>query len=283
MTTQREPFYHSHSYTGNPLACAVSVASFQLLLSEPERYQSLETRHWQCQQQYLADLNNLKQFRTCGTIAAMELETEASYFSELVPQLRRRFIELGVLLRPLGNTVYILPPYCVTDGGISHRLSSHPSSGNRGCRRLFHGSFCLSGHVAQQPVDSSGTAGTAGGQFLDFIARKAQLFLEQLFVGRRNRACQFDNGGAATNEVRRLGIVLLPFWGHAIALPSLSIGVIAITQAVPQKLIYRRIIQFIIENLPQRGFCERGELQIRTAHCLAVHRDNYNYLIILES
>lgn len=112
-------FYHSHSYTGNPLACAVSVASFQLLLSEPERYQSLETRHWQCQQQYLADLNNLKQFRTCGTIAAMELETEASYFSELVPQLRRRFIELGVLLRPLGNTVYILPPYCVTDGELA--------------------------------------------------------------------------------------------------------------------------------------------------------------------
>ncbi|WP_298617680.1 adenosylmethionine--8-amino-7-oxononanoate transaminase [uncultured Thermosynechococcus sp.] len=112
-------FYHSHSYTGNPLACAASVASFRLLLSEPERYQSLETRHWQCQRQYLADVSNLKHFRTCGTIAAMELETEASYFSDLVPRLRRRFIELGVLLRPLGNTLYILPPYCITDAELA--------------------------------------------------------------------------------------------------------------------------------------------------------------------
>ncbi|WKT80090.1 adenosylmethionine--8-amino-7-oxononanoate transaminase [Thermosynechococcus sp. PP45] len=108
-------FFHSHSYTGNPLACAASVASFQLLLAKPEAYQGLEARHWQCYQQYLADVSNLKQFRTCGTIAAMELATAASYFSDLVPQLRRRFIELGVLLRPLGNTLYILPPYCISD------------------------------------------------------------------------------------------------------------------------------------------------------------------------
>ncbi len=109
-------FFHSHSYTGNPLACAVSVASFQLLLEHPHTYQRLEALHWQFYQSYLAELSNLKQFRTCGTIAAMELKiNDSSYFSALVPHLRRRFLELGVLLRPLGSTLYILPPYCISE------------------------------------------------------------------------------------------------------------------------------------------------------------------------
>ncbi|ATS18687.1 adenosylmethionine--8-amino-7-oxononanoate transaminase [Parathermosynechococcus lividus PCC 6715] len=110
-------FFHSHSYTGNPLACAVSVASLQLLLAQPHTYERLEALHWQCQQTYLADVPNLHQFRTCGTIAAMELvlDQQTSYFSALVPKLRRRFLELGVLLRPLGSTLYILPPYCITE------------------------------------------------------------------------------------------------------------------------------------------------------------------------
>jgi len=109
-------FFHSHSYTGNPLACAVSVASFELLLAQPHTYQRLEALHWQHYHQYLADVPNLHQFRTCGTIAAMELAgQEASYFSTRIPQLRRRFLELGVLLRPLGSTLYILPPYCISE------------------------------------------------------------------------------------------------------------------------------------------------------------------------
>lgn len=113
-------FFHSHSYTGNPLACAVSVASFELLLANPHCYQRLEALHWQCYQGYLKDVPNLEHFRTCGTIAAMELvvDQESSYFSALVPKLRRRFLELGVLLRPLGTTLYILPPYCISESEL---------------------------------------------------------------------------------------------------------------------------------------------------------------------
>ena len=57
----------------------------------------------------------VRKARRCGTIAALELGDPAgSYLSELGPRLLRRFREAELLLRPLGNTVYVMPPYCIT-------------------------------------------------------------------------------------------------------------------------------------------------------------------------
>lgn len=111
-----QAFFHSHSYTGNPLACAVGVASLELLEQTPQMYKRLEDLHGQFMAQYLGEHPRIHQQRICGTIAAMELQTgdRRDYFDALGPQLRRRFLEAGFLIRPLGTTIYLMPPYCIT-------------------------------------------------------------------------------------------------------------------------------------------------------------------------
>ncbi|NJO78409.1 MAG: adenosylmethionine--8-amino-7-oxononanoate transaminase [Cyanobacteria bacterium RM1_2_2] len=110
-----QAFYHGHSYTGNPLACATGVASLELL-EQNSAYQTLETQHRRCLDKWLRDHPLLEHIRVCGTIAAMEVKTEAAsgYFNAVGATLKARFLEAGLLLRPLGNTLYLLPPYCIT-------------------------------------------------------------------------------------------------------------------------------------------------------------------------
>ena len=63
----------------------------------------------------LAEDSRFENPRQCGTIAAIDLKVpEGGYLSEVGPRLRAHAIDRGVLLRPLGNTVYVMPPYCVT-------------------------------------------------------------------------------------------------------------------------------------------------------------------------
>jgi adenosylmethionine-8-amino-7-oxononanoate aminotransferase len=109
-------FFHSHSYTGNPLACAVSVASLELLEQNPNVYQGMEKLHRQYLNQWLSNHPKLERIRTCGTIAAMDVKTESvsGYFNDIAPVLKARFLEAGFLLRPLGNTLYLMPPYCIS-------------------------------------------------------------------------------------------------------------------------------------------------------------------------
>lgn len=109
-------FYHGHSYTGNPLACATAVASLELLEQVPQAFRSMESWHRRYLQQYLQGHPRVEQIRTCGTIAAMEVITSESdgYFNTIAPRLKTQFLEAGFLLRPLGNTLYLMPPYCIT-------------------------------------------------------------------------------------------------------------------------------------------------------------------------
>jgi adenosylmethionine---8-amino-7-oxononanoate aminotransferase len=106
---------HSHSYTANPLACATGLASFDLLLNNPQSYQGLEVKHREYLNKYIVGNPKVEHIRTCGTIAAFDIKVEgAGYFHEISPMLRARFIQEGFLIRPLGNTVYLMPPYCIT-------------------------------------------------------------------------------------------------------------------------------------------------------------------------
>ena len=109
-------FYHGHSYTGNPLACATAVASLELLEQVPQAFRSMESWHRRYLEQYLHGHPRVEQIRTCGTIAAMEVITSESdgYFNTIAPRLKTQFLEAGFLLRPLGNTLYLMPPYCIT-------------------------------------------------------------------------------------------------------------------------------------------------------------------------
>ncbi len=111
-------FFHGHSYTANPVGCAAALASMDLLESE-ERRRDLEriaARH-----RGFADrirqhpaVGNLRQR---GTIIALEYRTSeaTSYFNRWRDRLYSFFMEKNILLRPLGNVIYVMPPYCITD------------------------------------------------------------------------------------------------------------------------------------------------------------------------
>ena len=105
-------FYHGHSYTANPLGCAAALASLDLLVAE--KYRSLTD--WQREQVVrLNQHGRLCRVRCCGTIVAVDVlvDGDEGYLHQIGPLLRERFLARGFLLRPLGNTVYILPPYCI--------------------------------------------------------------------------------------------------------------------------------------------------------------------------
>ena len=109
-------FFHSHSYMGNPLACAAANASLRLLERNPDSFTKMETLHRGLIQKWLVGNKRLNRFRVLGTIAAFEVVSEEGdrYFNSLGVILRQKFLDQGILLRPLGNTIYILPPYCIT-------------------------------------------------------------------------------------------------------------------------------------------------------------------------
>jgi adenosylmethionine-8-amino-7-oxononanoate aminotransferase len=107
--------WHGHSYTANPLGCAAALASLDLLEQNAAAFRGMEAHHLAFLDT-LADLP-VERRRVTGTIAAFELTTSGSggYFDAVGDRLRARAPDNGLLLRPLGNTVYLMPPYCLTD------------------------------------------------------------------------------------------------------------------------------------------------------------------------
>ncbi len=109
-------FYHGHSYTGNPIAAAAGVASLGIFEREPvfERINCIAAIH----RERLAAIENhpaVGEVRSIGTLAAIELKADdAGYTSKLRTKLYQFFLESGLLLRPLGNLVYVLPPYVIS-------------------------------------------------------------------------------------------------------------------------------------------------------------------------
>lgn len=111
-------FFHSSSYTANPIACAAANANLAIWREEPvlERIAALAAR----QATHLADIANISNPRRLGTIAAFEIEREdGDYMSALGPRLLAFFRERDILLRPLGNTVYVMPPYCIGEQDLA--------------------------------------------------------------------------------------------------------------------------------------------------------------------
>jgi adenosylmethionine---8-amino-7-oxononanoate aminotransferase len=114
-------FFHGHSFTANPLACTAALASIDLM----EKESCLEKIQWICEQQagFIEQLRNSVELypkkihnpRQIGTIAAFEISSGADeYLNNISGTITRKCMEQGVYLRPLGNTVYIMPPYCIT-------------------------------------------------------------------------------------------------------------------------------------------------------------------------
>jgi adenosylmethionine-8-amino-7-oxononanoate aminotransferase len=116
-------FFHGHSFTANPIACAAANASFGLLMQEECQRNILRIS-----QQHsdfatsLTLIHAIKEVRTLGTILAIELSSleSTSYTNPVRKKIYSYFLDRNILLRPLGNTFYIVAPYCITSKELNH-------------------------------------------------------------------------------------------------------------------------------------------------------------------
>lgn len=121
-TDRSRMFFHSSSYTANPIACAAANANIAIWQQEPvnDRIATLAAR----QASHLLRFQSHPQVRNArqaGTITAFDVGEADGYLSDLAPRMLAMFRERGVLLRPLGNTVYVMPPYCIEADAL-HRI-----------------------------------------------------------------------------------------------------------------------------------------------------------------
>lgn len=105
-------FAHGHSYTANPLACSAALASLKLLLSDSTQNSitSIQQSHVLGLEEISKRCRNVTKIRSLGTIAAMDIEESLPFLKAAVHKLLKR----GLIIRPLGKTLYLLPPYSIT-------------------------------------------------------------------------------------------------------------------------------------------------------------------------
>ncbi len=110
-------FLHGHSYTANPLACATALASLELLLNETsqEQRKMIESCHRKFCQKFQSH-PALVRCELLGTILILEYKSSGApgYFSSVKDRLYEYFLDQKLLIRPFGNIVHIIPPYCIT-------------------------------------------------------------------------------------------------------------------------------------------------------------------------
>ncbi len=112
-------FFHGHSFTANPIACAAALASLELFDDDSEddriRIEVAHARHLDVVRRH----PGVRAVRHIGTVAAVELAAPAGYLSDIGRELAAFALVNDVLLRPLGNVAYCLPPYCTTDAELA--------------------------------------------------------------------------------------------------------------------------------------------------------------------
>ncbi|MEY3500546.1 MAG: adenosylmethionine--8-amino-7-oxononanoate transaminase [Bacteroidota bacterium] len=113
--------FHGHTFTANPTGCAAALASLELLQSTEMQHNitRVNQRHLDFQK-HIENHPKVTTTRVLGVIFALEIKTEnqASYYGTLRNKLYDFFIENGIILRPVGNIVYILPPYIITNSQL---------------------------------------------------------------------------------------------------------------------------------------------------------------------
>ncbi len=113
-------FLHGHSYAGNPIACSAALASLDLTIASTGKRSQIAVQQaafcckWQGHPK-------LKRCQSIGTILILEFNTEtvSGYFNTLGKTLYTEALSNHLLLRPLGNTIYVLPPYCITSDQLN--------------------------------------------------------------------------------------------------------------------------------------------------------------------
>ena len=125
---KQKAFLHGHSFYGNPLGCAVALASLDLLETDQCRIQRM-----QIERKHQAFCNkwrghpSLKRLETVGTILAVEYSGEDSYYLSFSGKIKQFFLDHGVLVRPMGNVLHIIPPYCIKEEELEkiYQLIAH--------------------------------------------------------------------------------------------------------------------------------------------------------------
>ncbi|MFM1914225.1 MAG: Adenosylmethionine--8-amino-7-oxononanoate transaminase [Bacteroidota bacterium] len=115
---RRKTFFHSHSFSGNPLTCAAALASLDLM-ERPETMENIKRInkfHLQ-EKEKLSTYSNIQNVRIKGTIIAFEImnELDSNYLNPIRDIAYNFCLKNGVLIRPLGNTIYLLPPYIISN------------------------------------------------------------------------------------------------------------------------------------------------------------------------
>ena len=113
----RKTFFHGHSFTANPVACAAANASLDLFEQENSLQKvNFISEHNIAFAQQLRQLSGIKNVRVLGTVLAFEIiQGNDEYLNNISSIITTKSLEKGVYIRPLGNTVYIMPPYCITE------------------------------------------------------------------------------------------------------------------------------------------------------------------------
>ena len=112
--------YHGHSFTANAAICAAANASLDLLLEKgcTDKREMIAGTH----SEFLSSVAghpNLSNLRQTGTIMALDLNAgEQDYHSAIRDKAYKHFLDHGILVRPLGNIIYLLPPYCVSEADL---------------------------------------------------------------------------------------------------------------------------------------------------------------------
>jgi len=108
-------FYHSSSYTANPIACAAANANLAIWAEEPVHKRIAALAEMQATRLAALTSPRLINKRQCGTINAMDVASDTpGYLDNIGPRMAAAFRARGLLLRPMGNVIYVMPPYCVT-------------------------------------------------------------------------------------------------------------------------------------------------------------------------
>ena len=112
-------FFHAHTYSANPLACAAAIAGINLLTSEEiqKDIKRVSEKHNEFLQR-ISSHEKVEEVRLLGVILAIDINVDMERYGDLRNTLFAHFMKAGVFLRPLGNTIYILPPYVITNSQL---------------------------------------------------------------------------------------------------------------------------------------------------------------------